>query len=126
MYTHLDCLGISTSATRIAPSAALVTDDFAISPIGSRERNDLLEPLDDRAGNSASILESQLPVDNRNEYLNDTTPADAIMDGLVYSSYRIEHCGVIDGVLLEIERRRSRRRAQMLTATNATDMAVAY
>jgi DNA replication protein DnaC len=67
-----------------------VIDDFAISPIGPRERNDLLELLDDRAGNSASILASQLPVDHWHEYLNDPTLADAIMDRLVHSSHRIQ------------------------------------
>jgi DNA replication protein DnaC len=74
----------------IAKINLLVIDDFAISPIGPRERNDLLELLDDRAGNSASILASQLPVDHWHEYLNDPTLADAIMDRLVHSSHRIQ------------------------------------
>src|SRR5882762_2856347 len=73
----------------IAKINLLVIDDFAISPIGPRERNDLLELLDDRAGNCASILASQLPVDHWHEYLNDPTLADAIMDRLVHSSHRI-------------------------------------
>jgi DNA replication protein DnaC len=74
----------------IAKLNLLVVDDFAISPIGPRERNDLLELLDDRAGNSATILASQLPVDHWHEYLNDPTLADAIMDRLVHASHRIE------------------------------------
>jgi DNA replication protein DnaC len=74
----------------IAKINLLVIDDFAISPIGPRERNDLLELLDDRAGNCASILASQLPIDHWHEYLNDPTLADAIMDRLVHSSHRIQ------------------------------------
>jgi DNA replication protein DnaC len=45
--------------------------------------------LDDRVGNSASILASQLPVDHWHEYLSDPTLADAILDRLVHSSHRI-------------------------------------
>jgi hypothetical protein len=36
--------------------------DFAIAPIGPRERNDLLELLDERVGTRACIVTSQLPV----------------------------------------------------------------
>ena len=48
----------------IAKIQLLVIDDFAISPIGPRERNDLLELLDDRVGSRASILASQLPIEH--------------------------------------------------------------
>jgi DNA replication protein DnaC len=44
---------------RLAALAKLdlvVIDDFAISPLGPRERNDLLELLDDRAGTRATIV----------------------------------------------------------------------
>ena len=34
----------------IAKTCVLVIDDFAIAPIGPRERTDLLELLDDRVG----------------------------------------------------------------------------
>ena len=74
----------------IAKISVLIIDDFAIAPIGPRERNDLLELLDDRVGNRATILASQLPVDHWHEYLSDPTLADAIMDRLVHASHRIE------------------------------------
>jgi DNA replication protein DnaC len=44
----------------IAKVNVLLIDDFAIAPIGPRERNDLLELLDDRAGARACIIASQL------------------------------------------------------------------
>lgn len=73
----------------IAKIQLLVIDDFAISPIGARERNDLLELLDDRVGSRSSIVASQLPIEHWHEYLNDPTLADAIMDRLVHRSHKI-------------------------------------
>jgi DNA replication protein DnaC len=73
----------------IAKINLVIIDDFAISPIGPRERNDLLELLDDRVGSRASILASQLPIEHWHEYLNDPTLADAIMDRLIHSSHKI-------------------------------------
>jgi len=48
----------------IAKIQLLVIDDFAISPIGARERNDLLELLDDRVGSRSSIVASQLLIEH--------------------------------------------------------------
>ncbi|MGH7106569.1 MAG: IS21-like element helper ATPase IstB [Acetobacteraceae bacterium] len=73
----------------IAKISLVIIDDFAISPIGPRERNDLLELLDDRVGSRASILTSQLPIEHWHEYLNDPTLADAIMDRLIHCSHKI-------------------------------------
>jgi DNA replication protein DnaC len=67
----------------------LIVDDFAISPMGARERNDLLELLDDRVGFRASIVMSQLPPEHWHAYLNDPTLADAIMDRLIQCSHQI-------------------------------------
>jgi IstB-like ATP binding protein len=68
---------------------ATFVDDFAISPIGARERNDLLELLDDRVGSRSTIICSQLPPKSWHEYLNDPTVADAIMDRLMHRSHKI-------------------------------------
>jgi DNA replication protein DnaC len=76
----------------IARIQLLVVDDFAISPIGPRERNDLLELLDDRVGSRSTVICSQLPPTDWHEYLNDPTVADAIMDRLIHSSHKI-HLG---------------------------------
>jgi DNA replication protein DnaC len=67
----------------------LIIDDSAIAPIGPRERNDLLELLDDRAGTRACILTSQLPVNDWHDYIGDPTLADAILDRLIHRSHRI-------------------------------------
>ena len=73
----------------IARIQLLIVDDFAISPIGPRERNDLLELLDDRVGSRSTIVCSQLPPKSWHEYLNDPTVADAIMDRLIHRSHKI-------------------------------------
>ena len=68
----------------------LIIDDFAISPIGAAERNDLLELIDDRIGSRSTLITSQLPVKSWHTYLNDPTLADAILDRVVHSSHKIE------------------------------------
>lgn len=75
--------------TAIAKIQLLVIDDFAIAPIGPRERNDLLELLDDRVGTRACIVTSQLPIEDWHDYIGDPTLADAILDRLVHRSHRI-------------------------------------
>ena len=75
---------------QLAKLDVLVIDDFAISPMGASERNDLLEVLDDRVGTKSTRITSQLPVKAWHTYLDDPTLADAILDVIVHSSHRIE------------------------------------
>jgi DNA replication protein DnaC len=75
---------------QLAKLDVLVLDDFALSPIGGAERNDLLELLDDRVGSRSTIITSQVPVRAWHTYLNDPTLADAILDRVVHSSHKIE------------------------------------
>ena len=76
--------------TQLAKLDLLVIDDFAISPMGAAERNDLLEVLDDRIGSLSTLITSQLPVKAWHTYLDDPTLADAILDRVVHSSHKIE------------------------------------
>jgi len=64
-------------------------DDFAISPIGPRERNDLLELLDDRVGGRSTLITSQLPIEHWHDYIGDPTLADAILDRLLHNAHKI-------------------------------------
>lgn len=85
--------GDGSFARRLAQLAKLdllVIDDFAISPIGAAQRNDLLEVLDDRVGTRSTLITSQLPVRAWHTYLDDPTLADAILDRVVHSSHKIE------------------------------------
>ncbi|MGB6603015.1 MAG: IS21-like element helper ATPase IstB [Steroidobacteraceae bacterium] len=96
----------------LAKINVLVIDDFAISPLGPRERNDLLELLDDRVGSRATIVTSQLPIEHWHEYLNDPTLADAILDRLVHRAHQIH--------LQEKESIRKRYAAEVRKTTTAT------
>jgi len=72
----------------IAKVDLVVIDDFAISPLGPRDRNDLLELLDDRVGGRATLITSQLPLDHWHEYIGDPTLADAILDRLIHNAHK--------------------------------------
>ena len=89
----------------------LIIDDFAIAPIGPRERNDLLELLDDRVGSRACIVTSQLPVNDWHDYIGDPTLADAILDRLIHRAHRIN---------LEAKESMREREAARLTAKTKT------
>ena len=112
--------GDGSFARRLAQLAKLdllVIDDFAISPMGAAERNDLLELLDDRIGTRSTLITSQLPVKAWHTYLNDPTLADAILDRVVHSSHKIELKGTKS--LREIDSSDDRRappRAMNVTA----------
>ena len=67
----------------------VVIDDFAISPLGARERNDLLELLDDRVGGRSTLITSQLPLELWHDYIGDPTLADAILDRLLHNAHKI-------------------------------------
>ncbi len=73
----------------IAKVDLLLIDDFAIAPMGARERTDLLELLDDRVGARSTLITSQLPIELWHDYLGDPTLADAILDRLVHSAHKL-------------------------------------
>ena len=74
---------------QLARTDLLILDDWGLAPIGQAERNDLLELLDDRTSAKATLITSQLPVENWYAYLNDPTLADAILDRIVHGSHRL-------------------------------------
>ena len=73
----------------LAKVNVLVIDDFAIAPMGARERADLLEVLDDRVGTRSTLITSQLHLDQWHDYIGDPTLADAILDRLMHSAHKI-------------------------------------
>jgi DNA replication protein DnaC len=68
----------------------LVLDDLGLQPIAPARAADLLEVIEDRAGLRSTIVTSQLPVGHWHEALGEPTVADAILDRLVHSAYRLE------------------------------------
>ena len=65
--------------------------DFAIKPLSSTERHDLLEVVEERHGRRSTLVTSQLPVKLWHEHLGeDPTVADALLDRLLSQSHRLE------------------------------------
>ena len=62
----------------------------------ARERNDLLELLDDRVGTRSTLITSQLPIEHWHDYIGDPTLADAILDRLLHIAHKIHLEGRID------------------------------
>lgn len=68
----------------------LVIDDWGLVPIGTAERRDLLEIMEDRYGQRSTIFASQLPIANWHDHVGDPAIADAICDRLLHNAHRIE------------------------------------
>lgn len=75
---------------QLARVNVLILDDFGLTPLTGRGKNDLLEVLDDRVGSGSTIVVGQMPVKHWHDFINEPAVADAILDRLVYSSHRIE------------------------------------
>ncbi|WP_286131813.1 ATP-binding protein [Roseobacter sp. AzwK-3b] len=71
----------------------LILDDWGLSVITTTDHRDLLEILEDRQGRGATIVTSQLPVDQWHEAIGDPTLADAIHDRLVHNAHRLNLTG---------------------------------
>ncbi|MHB2148131.1 IS21-like element helper ATPase IstB [Calditrichota bacterium LG25] len=68
----------------------LILDDFGSGPMKPSDVAELLEVVEDRSYTGSIIITSQLPVSAWHEYLNQPVVADAILDRLIHTSYRLE------------------------------------
>ena len=82
----------------------LVLDDWGTGAIDAATRADLLEIIDDRSAQRATIITHQLPIEHWHAWLGDPTVADAILDRLM------QHCRRFT---LEGESRRTGRNASV-------------
>jgi DNA replication protein DnaC len=71
----------------------LIIDDWGPETLSAEHRRDLLEIVEDRHDARSIIITSQVPVDRWYEIIGNPTIADAILDRLVHSAYRIELSG---------------------------------
>lgn len=81
---------ISNFFDKLAKTDLLILDDFGLAYLEQQQRMDLMEMIEDRHGRKSVIISSQLPVANWYDVIGEETIADAILDRLVHSSYRIE------------------------------------
>lgn len=75
---------------KISKMDLLILDDFGLTHLEQQQRLDMMELIEDRHGKASTIMASQLPVANWYDVIGEETIADAILDRLVHSSYRIE------------------------------------
>jgi DNA replication protein DnaC len=68
----------------------LILDDFGLTPLNRQQCLDLMEIMEDRHGRQATIISSQLPVASWYDIFGEETIADAILDRLIHTSYRVE------------------------------------
>lgn len=77
----------------LARTDLLILDDWGLAPLGDRERRDLLELIEDRAGRRATLVTSQLPIEHWHDMIGDATFGDAILDRLVHHAHRVTLTG---------------------------------
>jgi len=75
---------------KIAKASLLILDDFGLTRLDQQQQFDLMEIIEDRHGKASTIIASQLPVANWFDVISESSIADAILDRLIHSSYRIE------------------------------------
>ena len=75
---------------RIAKADLLILDDFGLTHLDRQQQLDLMELVEDRHGKKSTIIASQLPVASWFDVIGEETIADAILDRLINTSYRIE------------------------------------
>lgn len=75
---------------KIAKCKLLIIDDFGLTHLKGQEQLDMLEIIEDRHGKYSTIVASQLPIANWYDIFGDETIADALLDRLIHSCYKIE------------------------------------
>ncbi len=75
---------------KIAKTSLFILDDFGLTHLEQQQQFDLMEIIEDRHGKKSTIIASQLPIASWYDIISEATIADAILDRLVHTSYKIE------------------------------------
>lgn len=81
---------IFTFFEKLGKTDLLILDDFGLTHLQQQQCLDLMEIIEDRHGRKSTIISSQLPVAKWYDVFAEETIADAILDRLIHTSYRIE------------------------------------
>jgi len=68
----------------------LIMDDWLRDPLTVMQARDLADLLDDRYGQLATLVATQIPVEQWHERIGDPTLADHVLDRLLHNAYRIQ------------------------------------
>jgi DNA replication protein DnaC len=71
----------------------LILDDWMRDELSPANAQDILEVLDDRYGQTSTLVASQMPVADWYAQISNPTLADAILDRLVHNAYRLQLIG---------------------------------
>lgn len=74
---------------QLAKIQLLIIDDWGLETLKPAQRNDLMEIMDDRHGDTSTVVISQLPTDQWYANIGDNTLADAILDRLMHNAHRL-------------------------------------
>ena len=74
---------------QLAKIQLLILDDWGLEPLQPAQRHDLLEIMDDRHGQTSTVMISQLPTEQWYSSIGDNTLADAILDRLMHNAHRL-------------------------------------
>lgn len=83
----------SKTLAKLAKTAVLVIDEWALPKLTDEGRRDLLEIFEDRHQSGSTVITSQLPQKLWHESIGDPTLADAILDRLVHQAHSINLSG---------------------------------
>ncbi len=67
----------------------LILDDWGPDRLNAEQRRDLMEIVEERYLNAATLITSQLPVAEWHQVIGEPTFADAILDRIVHNAHRI-------------------------------------
>lgn len=95
---------------QLAKIRLLIIDDWGLETLQTAHRHDLMEIMDDRHGQTSTLIISQLPTDQWYTTIGDNTLADAILDRLMHNAHRIQLKG-----------ESMRKRQAQLTNVNTSD-----
>lgn len=75
---------------KTAKTNVLILDDFGLMPLQGQELVDMMEIIKDRHGLKSTIIASQIPFAKWYEVMTEATIADAILDRVIHTAYKIE------------------------------------
>jgi DNA replication protein DnaC len=68
----------------------LILDDWLRDPLTAAQTRDLADILDDRYERRATLVATQIPIEDWHARLGDPTLADAVLDRLVHNAFRLQ------------------------------------
>jgi DNA replication protein DnaC len=78
---------------RLGKTHLLILDDWGLATLSAADARELLEVIEDRVQVRATLVTSQVPLDNLHGTIADPTVADAILDRLVHHAHKLNMKG---------------------------------